>query len=126
MKNKKLTLLSFSISVAIMMGALGAHALKDKLLAEQLESFKTGIFYHLVISIALWAMAANERIYFSKIAFTLIAVGMALFSGSIYLLATKSLLGLESLAPILGPITPLGGMLMIIGWILLSVQTLKK
>jgi len=47
------------------------------------------------------------------------SIGILFFSGSLYLLATRHLLGLESITPILGPITPLGGLCFIVGWIFL-------
>jgi uncharacterized membrane protein YgdD (TMEM256/DUF423 family) len=126
MKNKRAALLSFSIALAIILGALAAHTLKSKILPEQLESFKTGAFYHLVQSIALLVLVTHERLQTHKTVFYLIATGMFLFSGSIYLLSTKELLGFESIASVVGPITPVGGVLMILGWMLLGIQLLRS
>ncbi|MFN3916666.1 MAG: DUF423 domain-containing protein [Flavobacteriales bacterium] len=126
MKNKKAALISFSIALAIILGALSTHTLKEKILPNQLESFKTGVFYHLLQSIALLVLATNNRFSIYKTEFYLIASGIILFSGSIYLLSTKELFDLESITPILGPITPLGGLLMIFGWILLGFRLLKE
>jgi uncharacterized membrane protein YgdD (TMEM256/DUF423 family) len=53
-------------------------------------------------------------------------IGILLFSGSIYLLSTKTLLGIESVAKILGPITPLGGILLISGWIFILLTAMAS
>jgi uncharacterized membrane protein YgdD (TMEM256/DUF423 family) len=52
-------------------------------------------------------------------------IGIVLFSGSLYFLTTRHLLGMEGLK-VLGPVTPLGGLFFIAGWLLLAVQALKK
>jgi uncharacterized membrane protein YgdD (TMEM256/DUF423 family) len=125
-KNTKAAFSAFNMAAAILLGALAAHALKGKITAEQLESFKTGVLYHLVQSLALLALALNNTTASFNQLFWLIATGMLLFSFSIYLLAIKDLAAIAFLAPVLGPITPIGGVLMIAGWLLIGIQFIRS
>jgi uncharacterized membrane protein YgdD (TMEM256/DUF423 family) len=59
-KNTKAAFSAFNMAAAILLGALAAHALKGKITTEQLESFKTGVLYHLVQSLALLALALKQ------------------------------------------------------------------
>lgn len=108
------------------MGALGAHALQDRIPAVALASFKTGVLYQLLHALALLtlaAIAAGKDSVAVRPTAVLWIVGILLFSGSIYLLSLRSLLGIEHWRW-LGPVTPLGGLLLIAGWIALSIQSL--
>ncbi len=108
---------SFSGGLAVILGALAAHALKDQLSeAGTLESWKTAALYHLTHSmVALFLAQAGFR----RVGWTMLA-GILLFSGSIYLLCLFD--GLSWL----GPITPVGGLLLIGAWFALGVTCLKK
>ncbi len=99
-------------ALAVALGALGAHALKDVLDASSLSSYKTAVLYHLFHSIALLALTRGK---YKRITAQLWLWGIVLFSGSIYLLATDELM--EITLSFLGPITPLGGLLLIGGWL---------
>lgn len=99
-------------ALAVALGALGAHALKDVLDPSSLASYKTAVLYHLFHTIALLALTRGS---YKKLTAQLWMGGIALFSGSIYLLATDELLGLSF--SFLGPITPIGGVLLIGGWL---------
>ncbi len=107
-----------------MLGALGAHKLKETLTMEKLESFKTGVDYQLfnALGLLLIALLAQQFKNILRWSMGLIAAGTLLFSGSIYLLAT----GDGSMNQILGPITPIGGSLMIIGWAMVLFAIGKK
>ena len=108
---------AFSGGFAVILGALAAHALNDQLSeAGNLGSWKTAVLYHLTHSILALFLAQSG---FRKIAWTMLA-GILLFSGSIYCLCLLD--GMSWL----GPVTPLGGLLMIIGWLALGVAYLKK
>lgn len=111
----------------VVLGAFGAHSLKDSVEAVSLEVFKTGVFYQLIHGVALLVLAVisrhDQRI--DRLSGRLIWVGTTLFSGSLYLLATKSLLGIDSFVQVLGPITPIGGSLMILGWIIFLYRILR-
>lgn len=109
-------------ATAVILGAMGAHWLKNKIDSSQLESFKTGVQYQLFHAILLLILAFQaEKLagnLFNSAVFCIIA-GIFFFSGSIYILSTRELLGLQNYQW-LGPITPLGGLLLIIGWVLLG------
>ncbi len=115
-------------ALAVILGAFGAHALKEKLDAYQLEIFNKGVQYQFYHVIALFAVVfLAEKIQPKTLTFAgwFFSVGILFFSGSLYLLATRSLMGTDTLTPILGPVTPLGGLCFIIGWILLLVSFTK-
>ncbi len=114
--------------LAVILGAFGAHALKEKLDAYQLEIFNKGVQYQFYHVIALFAVVfLAEKIQPKTLTFAgwFFSVGILFFSGSLYLLATRSLMGTDALTPILGPVTPLGGLCFIIGWTLLLVSFTK-
>jgi len=111
---------------AIILGAFGAHALKVKLSIEQLSSFETGVKYQMYHALFLLVLSFNfqapEKV--KKAIFYLVVFGVSIFSGSIYLLATRPISGLE--LNVLGPITPIGGLLLILAWILLLLHFINK
>jgi len=109
--------------LAVILGAFGAHGLEARLSPEQLDTFETGVRYHFYHSFALLATALigqHLRHSLLRIAGWLFVMGIVLFSGSIYLLACRDILGIANWTW-LGPITPIGGTLFIIGWALLIV-----
>lgn len=111
----------------VVCGAFGAHALRDKLSAGQLDSFEVGVRYQLIHAVVLLVVAllfAQGHPGLLRISGTLFAVGIVLFSGSIYLLATRELIGLTSWKW-LGPVTPLGGLCLISGWATLLVWAVR-
>ena len=115
-------------TLAVIFGAFGAHALKEKLDAYQLEIFNKGVqyqFYHVIALFAVVVLSAKMQSKTLDFAGWLFTFGILLFSGSLYLLATRSLTGLDSITPILGPITPIGGLCFISGWILLTISFYK-
>ena len=111
--------------LAVILGAFGAHGLKASLTAAQLETWKTGVDYQFYHSLALLFVslipAGNKSV---KVVFYAFTIGIIFFSGSIYLLSTRSITGIQW--PFLGPITPIGGLFFITGWITLLISALKK
>ncbi len=96
-------------------GALGAHALKGSISEGSLEVFKTAVFYQLVHTLALWlSLSYLDRFAVVVWSARLFGVGIVLFSGSLYLLALT-----DWTWP--GPITPLGGLAFMAGWLLLAL-----
>ncbi len=114
------------IVLAIVFGALGAHALEKVLNVQKLASYEVGVKYQMYHGIALLSLVAlSDKINVSlKIVFRLLISGVLVFSGSIYMLVFQELLGIK-LGMIFGPLTPIGGVLMIIGWLVLLVKLLK-
>jgi uncharacterized membrane protein YgdD (TMEM256/DUF423 family) len=125
--NKKITATAaFLGMVAIILGAFGAHALKKVLTPEQLISFETGVRYQMYQAFFLFFLATQNDIQekTKKTIFTLILSGTLFFSGSIYLLSTTGITGVN-FKPI-GFITPIGGLLLIIAWGILGYSILKS
>ena len=125
--NKQIILTaSFFGLIAVILGAFGAHGLEGKISEYHIDTWKTANQYHFYHTFALlflstFSRAKSQSIRISYIFFT---IGIFLFSGSLYLLSVRSLLGIENIS-ILGPITPLGGLCFMIGWIGLFVAALK-
>ena len=119
--SKKSTLL-FSLALAIVFGAFGAHGLKKLVDVEKIESFKTGVMYHLLMTIALMVVRFSNDFHERLLSgFRWVGIGTCLFSGSIYLLVFNAIFQWPINA-FLGPITPIGGVLMIVGWIKLGLN----
>ena len=120
-------------ALAVALGALGAHALKGKLnegliTADQYAGFETGVRYHMYHVFALLLVVLLRHRVPSralKYAYIFFVSGIVLFSGSLYLLCTRQLLGAEWLTA-LGPVTPIGGLLLIAGWMALCFPLFNK
>jgi uncharacterized membrane protein YgdD (TMEM256/DUF423 family) len=99
-------------ATGVVLGALGAHALKARLTPEQLASWGTAVDYHLLHSVVLLALALFSAVTGRSIqpSAALFTAGILLFSGSIYLLVLTH-------QRWLGPVTPLGGLCLIAAWI---------
>lgn len=118
---------SIFAGAAVILGAFGAHTLEEFLTVEQLETFDTGVRYHFYHSFAILLVAL--LLHYGKksrlsIAGWLFSLGIVLFSGSLYLLAIQEALGIS--LSWLGPITPLGGTLFILGWGFLLASTYQE
>lgn len=113
------------IALSIILGAFGAHALKQLIVnfPEKLVSFETGVRYQIYVGFSFLFLGLIE----SKINIKLIAsfwlIGTIFFSLSIYLLALNPLFGIN--LGFLGPITPIGGLFLIIGWVILVLKLIK-
>lgn len=125
MKNIVLTIAAFYGMTSVILGAFGAHAFKKLLAVEKLASFETGVRYQMYHAIALLAIGLffdfNNGLERSA-AWCLIA-GTFIFSVSIYFLSFADYWGTN--LKFLGPITPLGGLLMVIGWGILVYYFMK-
>jgi uncharacterized membrane protein YgdD (TMEM256/DUF423 family) len=120
---------SLLATLGVILGAFGAHVLKTRLSPENLQVFETGVRYQMYHSLALILLfIIGQKINSSYINYSgwFFVVGIFLFSGSIFLLATRELLGIESWKSFLGPITPFGGMCFILGWIFLFLAAFKS
>ncbi len=118
-----LSIVGFLGVLAVALGAMGAHSLAGRIAPDQLTVYRTGVFYHMTHTVVLLALTLwMERSHSPKLraAFWLILAGIVCFSGSLYLLSTRDLLGLRHWKW-LGPVTPLGGMLFIAGWFVLAL-----
>ena len=119
MDNLALIIGAFFGLIAVIFGAFGAHLLKKKLTTEQLQSFETGVkyqMYHAIVLLILGFQLNNKSALDNYIIYSFI-LGTILFSFSIYGLVISS--AKNKKMKFLGPITPLGGLLLIFGWSLL-------
>lgn len=109
---------SIVLALAVMIGAFGAHALRDRLDAYATGIYERAVFYHFVHGLALVAVGIASATHVAaagpaNLAGWLLCIGIAVFSGSLYALA---LTGVRKL----GAITPLGGLAFVAGWFSLA------
>lgn len=101
-------------ALAVVTGAFGAHGLEAQLSAEMLEVWEVGVRYHIYHAIALLAISAGVadlwRSKWANAACWAFAIGIAIFSGTLYALALTQIKWL-------GAITPIGGLSLIAGWV---------
>jgi uncharacterized membrane protein YgdD (TMEM256/DUF423 family) len=113
--------------LAVVLGAFGAHGLKRVVGPEEINTFETGIKYQMyhALFLILLSMLPNITSSVRNTVFYLVIVGVILFSGSIYFLATNALTSFDFKK--IGFITPIGGTLLIAAWgyLLFSVLTKK-
>lgn len=116
------------LALAVMMGAFGAHALKDLLPPERLVIWETANRYHFYHGFALFFVEVMALVAFADrmavpktvtVSGFLFLLGLVLFSGSLYLLAYTGIRWL-------GAITPLGGTSWIIGWLVLAYALIRR
>ena len=125
--NKKLLVLGAILGgLAVVLGAFGAHGLKDLISTESIDVYETGVryqmyhaFFLLFVGLAHFLDTTTKNLLFYLILF-----GVLLFSGSIYGLATNSLSSFDFKT--IGFITPIGGLLLIVAWLLLLIKFLKN
>ena len=112
--------------IAIILGAFGAHALKNALTADHLNAFETGVKYQMYHALFLLFIGFSKSISekAKKTIFYLTSIGILFFSGSIYLLSTIDITQINFKA--IGIITPIGGLLLIVAWFCLFIDFYKK
>jgi len=115
--NAWLIVASLAGSSGVLLGAFGAHGLRARLTPEQLGSWETAVMYQLVHALALLALALAGGSRNVLLPALLFSAGILLFSGSIYALVLGG-------PRFLGPVTPLGGVCLVAGW--LSLVTLAR
>ncbi len=105
---------------AVLAGAFGAHGLKAILDTQQLKTWNTASSYQLVHAVLLLALAVSTVIdqKLVRIAYCLLLTGVLLFSGSLFILL---LTGVNTVALL----TPVGGILLVVGWLTLALAALR-
>ena len=123
MTNLLITVAAINGLLAVVLGAFMSHSLEETISTELLTVFQTGVSYQMYHSLAALAVGVLSHIFpkarllkFSAYSFLL---GIAFFSGSLYLLALTEL-------PMIGMITPIGGIFLIFGWVALFVFGIRK
>ncbi|AOC94383.1 MULTISPECIES: DUF423 domain-containing protein [Flavobacterium] len=126
MKRRIILTGAFIGMLAIILGAFGAHLLKKYLSVDQLNTFEVGVRYQMYHALFLLFLSTQKDLAEKtlKTIYNLVVAGVLLFSGSIYLLATKDYTLFESKIIVFA--TPLGGFLLIIAWTLLFFTILKR
>ncbi len=123
MKDAKVFLVAAAILgfAGVALGAFGAHALKEKLTPEQLARFETAVRYQFYHVFALLGVSLLSRVWpdlnFAPAGWAFIA-GVVIFSGTLYLI---DLTGIRAF----GAVTPIGGALLLAGWVLLAWEARK-
>ena len=112
--------------LAVVLGAFGAHGLENLLSSDAIATFKTGVTYQMYHALLLLILGSVKSIpeEEKKLVYYFIVSGIVFFSFSIYLLATNSLTGFDFRT--IGFITPIGGLLLILGWLQLGYRAYRK
>ncbi len=123
MKNKYLVITSIIGAITIVLGAFGAHALKEKLGVDALKSFETGVRYQMYhVIVLLFVNTYNSFTSKSKNTISLLfIIGIILFSGSIYAITVFDVNPKQ-----IWFVTPLGGLFFVIGWIKMGISFFKE
>ncbi len=124
--NRKILILGAILGIfSIILGAFGAHGLKNLISAEAILTFETGVRYQMYHALLLLFVGGSKWVMakFKTIIFYLVLIGIVFFSGSIYGLATNSLTNFDF--KVIGFITPIGGLLLIVAWRVLLVNFIK-
>lgn len=112
--------------IAIILDAFGSHILEEYLSAKQMGIFVTGVRYQMYHALFLFFLSTQKKLstLTLKIIYDLVAFGIVLFSGSLYVLSTNHLTIFDF--KIIGFATPLGGLLLIIAWVYLFIAILRQ
>jgi uncharacterized membrane protein YgdD (TMEM256/DUF423 family) len=131
MQNKFIVFGALFMALGVTAGAFGAHILKDKLSLYELSIYEKAVHYQMIhalglIFIGLYSMQNSDKKI--KWAGNFLVIGIILFSGSLYLLSVRNISFTGNISAILGPMTPIGGLSFVFGWILLfwSALTFKQ
>lgn len=114
--------------IAVIFGAFSAHGLEGRLEDSSLKAFNTAVqfhFYHVIIGIIACFAPKGYRQNLVKLAINFFIIGIFLFSGTIYLLSTAGVVHQMNVS-FLGPITPIGGTILIAGWFVLIVSGIPQ
>jgi len=112
--------------LSVILGAFGAHLLKDLLSETELSSFKTGVRYQMFHALGIIILSLNKDKFINKLnrVLQIMSFGIVLFSLSIYLLSLQNILNISQ--ALLSVITPLGGLFLITSWMLLFFSVKKN
>ncbi len=111
---------------AILLGAFGAHGLENFINTDEIATFETGVKYQMYHALFLLILGCIDKLKTQdkKAIYILISLGVICFSFSLYLLATNGLTTFDFKS--IGFITPIGGLLLILGWLLLAYRIFKQ
>ena len=126
---KKRIIITASVfgALAVVAGAFGTHGLEGSLTAQNLQIWHTAVeyqFYH-VAALGILSTLTRYRIKIVRHCYYLFLIGTILFCGSLYLLACDKQIDASWLPSVMGPVTPIGGLCFIAGWVTLGIAALK-
>jgi len=133
MSKRALVLIGVLAALAVGLGAFGAHGLKNQLAGglitvDQLNGFDTGVkyqMYHTLAMLVVYLLSQKKENRFFKLSWYFFLIGILLFSGSLYFLTTRNLYNADFLK-VLGPVTPIGGLFFLLGWIMFIPAAYSK
>lgn len=113
-------------AIAIVLGAFGAHGLKQLISPESITVFETGVKYQMYHALFLLFIGTTSLLTekAKKTILTLVVTGVLFFSGSIYFLACNALFSFDFKK--IGFVTPIGGLILISAWVLLFLNIMKR
>ena len=122
-----ITLAAILGAITVILGAIGAHSLQNTLSEVQLNSFATGVRYQMyhLLAIVLCVILSKQFNLNLNVSLWLFAIGILFFSGSIFLLSTIPVHGMEGVKRI-GLATPIGGLILVAAWLNVAVQFIRK
>ena len=126
MRKNFLRLGAILMALGVILGAFGAHGLQDMVSPERIDIFETGVRYQVYHSLGV--LLIGVLLYFRKTSLMpwagwLFIAGIAFFSGSLYLLTFAEVFKLPT--SLIGPITPIGGLLFVAAWVVLAISTFQ-
>lgn len=120
MKQKNLTLIALVLlGLGVLIGAFGAHGLKNLVEEKYLETFKTGVTYHFYHALGLLILSRFDTVNIFKLSPKLILAGMIIFSFNCYLYTLTQ-------QKVFAMIVPIGGVLMVAGWMVAAFESRKS
>lgn len=114
------------MAAAVILGAFGAHAWKP-ILGTHIDTYKTASHYHFIHALGVLLLSAldSQTNRSLRKAALMLTIGTVMFSGSLYLLSFPDIFS-GSIRTILGPVTPIGGLLLAGGWLLAALEFYRK
>jgi uncharacterized membrane protein YgdD (TMEM256/DUF423 family) len=113
--------------IAVIAGAFGAHFLKERIDPSQLEVLRTGVLYLFIHTLTILVVVILGRIDSTsrmlKTAGIFFCIGIILFSGSLFVLSTREITGMNS--SFIGILTPIGGLCFVAGWLMLLIYSIR-
>jgi uncharacterized membrane protein YgdD (TMEM256/DUF423 family) len=124
--NRYLAFSAFLIALSIAFGAFGAHILNPGLSEKYVNTLGTANQYFMINAVGMLVISTlNMQSRSLRLVFLTVFLGILLFSGSLYIIVLCKYFNVD-VPFIIGPLTPIGGLLLMIGWICLAIHYIKN